>query len=328
MPVLSVLIPVRDGGDRLLPALESVLAQVPAPGEVVLVDDGSVDGAVDRARGRFPALTVLSPGPVGLVRALALGLEACTGDLVARMDADDLSLPGRFAAQLALFDRAPEVSVCGCAVRSVKDDGPADEGFLLYDAWQNALLTHDDIAREIFVESPLVHPSVVLRREAIRGIGGYQDHGWPEDHDLWLRAYLGGLRFAKVPHLGLEWRDHDARATRTEARYDREAFLRMKAHYLARGPLQGRTEIAVWGAGRVGRRLARHLGEHGITVSRFIDVDPRKIDGERVVGPDALGSLGDAFVVAAVGSRGARVLIREALERAGFAEGERFLCAA
>jgi len=328
MSTLSVLMPVRNGGDRLVRALESVLGQDPAPDEVVLVDDGSDDGAVARARARFPSVRVLEPGAVGLVRALALGLEACTGDLVARMDADDLSLPGRFAAQRALLDTTPEVGVCGCAVRSVKDDGPADEGFRRYDAWQNALLTHEDIAREIFVESPLVHPSVVFRREAILAIGGYEDHGWPEDHDLWLRAYLAGLRFAKVPHLGLEWRDHDARATRTDARYDRDAFLRMKACYLARGPLAGRGEVVVWGAGRVGRRLARHLGENGVTVSRFVDVDPKKIDGRRIVGPDALESLGDVFVIAAVGSRGARTLIRDALERAGFAEGERFLCAA
>ena len=83
----------------------------------------------------------------------------------------------------------------------------------------------DAIAREIWIESPLAHPSVVMRRTCLERLGGYQDHGWPEDYDLWLRMHLAGERLAKVPEVLLDWREHPARLTRIDSRYAVENFL-------------------------------------------------------------------------------------------------------
>jgi hypothetical protein len=78
-------------------------------------------------------------------------------------------------------------------------------GFQIYMKWLNSLITETDICREIFIESTFPHPSVTFRKDIIIRIEGYQKHGWAEDYDLWLRLYLAGAHFAKLPVTLLEW---------------------------------------------------------------------------------------------------------------------------
>jgi hypothetical protein len=72
---------------------------------------------------------------------------------------------------------------------------------------------------DLFVESPLVHPSVMARAAALRALGGYRVFDGPEDYDLWLRAHAAGLRFAKLSEVLLDWRDSPRRLTRRDPRY-------------------------------------------------------------------------------------------------------------
>jgi len=97
------------------------------------------------------------------------------------------------------------------------------------------------------VESPLANPSTCFRKSVIDKVGGYQDHGWPEDYDLWLRLYLAGARFAKIQEFLLEWREHPERLTHRDSRYSVENFLRAKAHYIKKGPAKDRDGVFVWG---------------------------------------------------------------------------------
>ena len=76
-----------------------------------------------------------------------------------------------------------------------------------YVAWQNRLCDHAAIVRELLVESPLAHPSVMMRRALLERLGGYREFDGPEDYDLWLRAHRAGARFAKLRRRLLEWRD-------------------------------------------------------------------------------------------------------------------------
>jgi len=202
--------------------------------------------------------------------------------------------------------------------------------------WQNSLVTHDDICREIFIESPVAHPSAMLRRAELLAMGGYEDRGWAEDYDLWLRYHAAGRRFAKVPAPLVRWREHDDRATRTDSRYSIENFLRAKSHYLCAGPLAERQGLIVWGAGRTGRRLSKHLIRAGHRPDAFVDISASRIGstmrGVPIIGPDQVQAcwhdLQRPMLLAAVASRGARALIREQLALNGLMEGADFLCVA
>lgn len=333
-PEVNVLLPVHNAAGTIAEALESLLAQTFAGFGLVVVDDGCQDETISIVEqvwaGRRP-LQIVRPGRVGLVQALQVGLERCKGPWVARMDADDIADPRRLEMQRAHLHAHPRVDVMGCQVRCFHATG-LGEGYRLYEGWLNQLLEHEHIIREMYVESPLAHPSVMFRRSAIVALGGYQDRGWPEDYDLWLRGAQAGLRFGKVPEVLLAFRDHAARLSRCDQAYGQKAFLRCKAHYLARGPLADARRVVVWGAGPIGRRLSRFLENEGIETSAFVDIDPRKIGrqkrGAPVIAPGELASGDGCVLVAAVGSRGARAIIREQATRAGFREGESLWCAA
>lgn len=312
-------------------AMDSLADQTLGHFEVVAVDDGSSDRTLAILRGwadRDPRVHVLEREHKGIIPALNAGLAACCAPLVARMDADDLAHPQRLVKQLEALERDPGLAVCASLVEGFPVED-VREGFRIYIDWLNQLVSHDAITREIFIESPLAHPSVAFRKRWVEKVGGYQEHGWPEDYDLWLRLYLAGARFAKVPEILLYWREHERRLTRTDSRYSVENFIRAKAHYICRGPLVGCDSLIIWGAGQMGRRLSKHLDREGAPLSAFIDIDPGKIGrhrrGRPILAPEDLRPLLAAaarpIVLAAVSSRGARALIRERLNSMGLREG-------
>jgi hypothetical protein len=248
------------------------------------------------------------------------------------MDADDVSLPGRLAAQRAFLASHATVGAVGTRVEAFADDGALGEGMRLYVAWQNSLLTAPEHRRELFVESPLCHPSIMLRRGAFEAVGGYRVSEGPEDYDLFLRLDAHGAGLAKLPDVLLRWRHRAGRATFADPRYSLARMREAKAPYLARRVAEcPKPRRVLWGAGPTGRRVARDLARHSVRFSLFIDIDPNKIgrtaQGAPIASMDAL-DVGTDVVVAAVGARGARDLIRPALDERGFCEGQDFWFAA
>ena len=337
-PAVSVVMPCRNALSTLDEALASVFDQTLTDFELIAIDDGSTDGSSERLAewaSREPRLRLVRIEPRGIIPALNAGLAACQAPVIARMDSDDLAEPARLERQLEMLHARPDLAAVGTLVAGYPPDQLA-EGFRLYIEWQNRLVEPEAIAREIFIESPLVHSSVAIRRDWLDRVGGYEEHGWAEDYDLWLRMHLAGARFAKVPEVLLHWRDHPRRLTRTDSRYAVENFLRAKSRYLLQGPLSTRDAVILWGAGQMGRRLAKHLERSGAPLVAFVDIDPRKVGRERrgcpILAPDMLPELWRRYsrpaLLACVGSRGARQLIRDQLRAIGLEEGEDWWAAA
>ena len=323
-----MLLPVRDADATLDACLDSLAAQTLADHEVIAVDDGSADGSAERLRERARAdarLRVVATPPLGLVPALNRALAEARAPLVARMDADDVAHPSRLQRQAERLERDPAVDVLGSRVlATAAPGGVVGPGMAAYVAWQNTLLDHAAIRRARFVESPLVHPSVALRRGALAALGGYGETSGPEDYELWLRAFDAGLRFAKLEETLLEWRDGPRRLTRCDPRYAPARFLDVKLRALERGPLAGRRPLVVWGAGPIGKSWARALGARGHRLAGFVEVDPRKlgarIHGVPVVPVAEAKRFEGALHLAAVGRPGAREEIAAAAARLGLAD--------
>jgi glycosyltransferase involved in cell wall biosynthesis len=335
-PLVSVLLPVRDPGPYLEECIASLDRQTLEDFEVVAVDDGSTDGsaeALDAWADRDPRVRVVHREQEGLVAALNAGLELCRAPFVARMDADDISHPRRFELQVAEMEDLPWVGVVSCLVRHFPWHG-VGEGYRVYEGWLNSLSTPEAIGRERFVESPVAHPSAMVRREVYQSVGGYLDTKWAEDFDLWLRLLEARVCFSKVERYLYFWREHPERLTRVDARYSVENFLRCKAKYLLSGPLADCERVVVWGAGQTGRRLSKHLLRDGAPIEAFVDIDPEKIGStlrkKPIIDPDELSALigRGTVVLAAVGSRGARELIRGRLNAIGLREGHEYWCVA
>ncbi len=159
--VVSVLLPARNAASTLDATLASVLRAPFSELEVVAIDDASTDNTLDifrRWSARDGRLTLLRGAGTGIVDALNLGLTHCRGAYVARMDADDISHPQRFALQAAALDSDASLAGVGGLVR-LFPRGALKSGMLTYEAWLNTVVTAEEVARARFIESPLVHPS-------------------------------------------------------------------------------------------------------------------------------------------------------------------------
>jgi glycosyltransferase involved in cell wall biosynthesis len=351
-PRVSVLLPVRDGAACLPEAIDSLRNQTLEDYEVLAVDDGSSDDTpalLEEWAARDPRVRIVRQPARGIVTALELARADARAPYLARMDADDISEPRRLEAQLGLMERAPALVGCGTGVAYFPPDC-VREGALRYQEWINAAVTPEEIAREIFVECPLAHPTFFLRADAVEAAGGYRDLGWPEDYDLVLRLWSAGGRLAKVPEPLLRWREGPDRLSRTHPRYGPNAFLACKVHHLGRTILRGRDGVVIWGAGPVGKAAARALQAPAAAFSppprvlAFVEVDPRKI-GQEVHGAPVLDAQAAVRIgrsgaspnglyrarvlhLAAVGQPGARERIRATLEEAGLKELEDFVAIA
>ncbi len=335
MPALSVLIPIHNSAATLDQALGSIASQTFSDWEAVVVDDGSTDDSrrlLEAWCRRDPRFRLLRSAECrGIPASLNAALAEATAPLIARMDGDDCSLPRRFERQLARLAEG-DVAAVGCGVRYFPEECVA-EGARRYQQWLNSLVTPDEHDRDIFVECPLAHPSMLLRADVVRDLGGYRACGWPEDYDLCLRLWESGCRMAKVPEVLFLWREGPTRTSRTHPEYSPEAFLRCKAHFLRRTHLTEARPAVLFGAGPVGRSLARALLAEGANVQAFVDIDPGKV-GRWISGlpvlsvEDGLALRGGVFGLAAVGQPGAREELRGLLTGAGWVECVEFRCAA
>ena len=325
-----MLLPVRDAAPYLRECLASLADQSLADHEVVAVDDGSRDGSREilaAAAWSDPRVRVVSTtdGERGLVPALNAGLALAQSPLVARMDADDVAHLDRLAIQVKRLEEDPAVDVLGSRVRLISDIAQGNAGMRGYVSWLNSLVDHDAIASDLFVESPLAHPSVAMRTATLRALHGYRDFDGPEDYDLWLRAHSAGLRFGKAEEVLLDWRDTAGRLSRTDLRYSPDRFRALKIEALLSAFPTPDRPFVVWGAGPIGKAWSRDLTAAGRRVSAFIEVDPDKI-GQAIHGAPVLpvseaALVKNALHLAAVGDAAARQRIRAEAARMGLVTG-------
>jgi len=192
-PRVSVVMPVHDGARWLREAVDSALGQTLADLELIVVDDGSTDATADiLAAYGDRRLSVLRQPRAGLTRSLNRALRLAAAPLVARLDADDVALPQRLARQVAFLDAHPEVALLGTGCREI---GPGGEARGVYTP------PADDAAirRALIRRNPFVHSSVVMRRSAVEGVGGYDETvAVAQDYELWLRLSRA-TRMANLP---------------------------------------------------------------------------------------------------------------------------------
>lgn len=208
-PKISVLLPVRDGERFLAATLESLRAQSLGDFELLAIDDGSGDRTAEILRvaaARDPRLQVVGQGREGISAALNRGLSLAKGELVARIDADDIARPSRFATQLAFLAAHSEVAAVGSDYEEIDAAGRTLRRVSLPAA-------PAEVRAWLPRSNCLAHPAVMMRRAAVLALGGYRRaFGRAQDYDLWLRL-LDRWELANIPEPLLAYRRHEAAAS-------------------------------------------------------------------------------------------------------------------
>ncbi len=331
IPKVSVVLPFFNAEETLELAVHSILDQTFSDFELILVNNNSNDKSRDIAwllASQDERILLIEEKQQGVCHAANAGNKIARGRYIARMDADDVSLPLRLEKQVQLLDNKPEIGVASCLVKHVGHHNNTS-GLENFVDWANSLLTPENIEVNRFIEMPLINPTTMFRSELLDKFSGFIHGDFPEDYELWLRWMDKGVKIEKVPEVLFHWFDSETRLTRTDPRYSTDAFYHIKTRYLSKW-LAGNDHpyVWVWGAGRVTRKRVDMLQELGIWVEGYIDVKERYFDDICCISYKDFNWEAPSFILSYVANRGARDQIREFLVSKGKTEGKDFLLVA
>lgn len=278
LPSVSILLPFRQEGRWLKEAIDSIRQQSFTDWELLLLAheaDANSYLLAASARKQDARIKVHRLHGDHLADVLNQGLQMSTGRYIARMDADDVSLPQRLALQNDFLEKNPKTGVISCAT-APHPSAKTGEGFLHYMSWQNAIISDEAHRHNRFIESPLAHPTVMFRACLTQQSLGYPSEG-PEDYGLWLHWMQDEIRFYKLPEKLLLWRDHEKRLSRSGKMYTAEFFTKTRIRFARRVTAlnaNGR-QIILCGAGTEAWKKKEDWEAEGIQFHGYSDVKTR-----------------------------------------------------
>jgi len=213
-PRITVILPINKDDGFFYPALDSVLNQTFKDFELLLIANNCSDelwaGILEISDSRVKPKR-LSMG--GLAFALNTGISQARGEFIARMDADDLSLPNRLQSQLNFMDKSPEVDILGGRVKFINSKNEVlNEEAPFFEK-------HAEIISALRYRNPMVHPAVFVRRNVLLNSGGYKYGFNGEDYELWIRLMLSGNIFHNLDEDVLLYRRHESQMTSEDKSY-------------------------------------------------------------------------------------------------------------
>lgn len=201
-PLVTVLLPVLNGERWLGECLESLRTQTYQNLEVLLIDDGCTDNSLAIARASGIGRIRFRKGPgQGVAAALAFGVRESHSELIARQDADDVSMPSRIEEQVIFMTRNPEYVACGTWAIDIDEQGRQVRKVKLPKR-------NSSISLRMCFYSCFYHPSVMFRRSSVIAVGNYRSptsDPYPEDYDLWSRLSEAG-KLANLPRYLIKYR--------------------------------------------------------------------------------------------------------------------------
>ena len=236
---ISVLISVykKESPSFLMKALESITQnQTLRPEEIVLVEDGPLSSelykVIDIWKEKLGDVLTVCKNEVnlGLTKSLNIGIQHVKGDLIARMDSDDISDSKRFERQVAYLEQHPDVDIVGGALQEFDDENPCLN-------IRHYPLTHEEACKYIVKACPLAHPSVMMRKRIFdEGLKYDERYRMSQDIKLWYDAILAGYRIGNIPDVVLYFRrDGDVFRRRSRAKAWNEFKIYMNGIYRMKG---------------------------------------------------------------------------------------------
>jgi glycosyltransferase involved in cell wall biosynthesis len=184
---------VYNGERHVQQAIFSILAQDYENYELIIINDGSTDNSLAKIKQiQDPRIIIIDQENQGLTKSLNNGLKIAKGDLIARQDADDISLINRFSTQIKAFEVDSELGLLGCSMYISNSRGTFNEIF-------HYPCSYLDIKQAIFSYNPFIHGAMMIRKELLVEVGGYnEDFRYVQDYELWSRLVFK-IKCANLP---------------------------------------------------------------------------------------------------------------------------------
>lgn len=222
IPKVTVLMPVYNGEAHLSEAIESVLNQSFTDFEFLIINDGSTDRSVDIIKTyRDPRIRLVeNERNFGLVDTLNRGIDLARGELIARMDCDDVCVPERLSKQVAFMKQHPEVGICGSWI----------EYFMGKELVMKFPAQHEEIIQAFPSYNPMAHPTVMIRAEILKSRRLYYDSDYRhvEDYELWTRL-AAVTCCANLPEVLVRYRIHPEQIGRKHSAEQQETIKKIQS---------------------------------------------------------------------------------------------------
>lgn len=277
-PLVSILIPFKNTGTYLNPCLTSILNQSYSNWELLIVDDGSTDDSyniVNTFAIKDERIQLFKNTGHGIIDALHLAFSKSSGELITRMDSDDIMQPNKIEVLAHNLLAHGKKHVAVGLVKYFSEDGIKD-GFKNYEIWLNGLTEKGHNFSEIYKECVIPSPCWMVYRSDLIACGAFTPNLYPEDYDLAFRFYKHGFTCIPCNEVLHQWRDYQTRASRTHVHYAENHFIDIKLKYFLELDYKTDKTLVIWGAGKKGKTIAKKLIEKQIKFEWICD-NPNKI---------------------------------------------------
>ena len=315
-PLISIVMPVKNTDQFLVECLESIVNQTETNWELIVADDHSTDESLSilqRYSSNDKRIKVFKNGGSGIIDALRLVYLKSRGDLITRMDSDDIMSLDKLSVLKTNLLKSGKGHI---AVGLVKyfSEKPLGEGFKNYEIWLNKLTSTGTNFEGIYKECTIPSPCWMVFREDLEKCEVFNPKRYPEDYDLSFRFYLNNLKPIACNKIIHHWRDYSTRTSRTHIHYADNTFLDIKAHYFLKLEFDKTKNLVIWGAGDKGKTMAKKLIEKGIDFYWICD-NPKKI-GKHIYDQEmlpftALSQIENSQSIITVANKKAQIEIKE-----------------
>lgn len=319
-PLVSIVIPFKNTEHFLNECLQSICSQTYQNWEVVAVNDHSSDGSitlVETFAQNDSRIQVLENKGVGIITALQTAYANSTGQLITRMDSDDVMASNKLQVLVEALTANGKGHLAIGQVKYFSDRGVSN-GYERYEKWLNQLTKAGENYTEIYKECVIPSPCWMAYREDLDAVGAFDSNRYPEDYDLAFRFYENGFKCIPCSKILHHWRDYDTRTSRTSEHYAQNYFLDIKLHYFLKLEFNAERPLTLWGAGNKGKTIAKilitkHIGFH------WVCDNPNKIGkeiyGKQMLHYTALEKLENTQAIITVANEEAQVQIRTYLKK-------------
>ncbi|WP_158851461.1 glycosyltransferase family 2 protein [Algibacter sp. L1A34] len=277
-PLVSILIPFKNTETYLKPCLTSIIEQSYPNWELLIIDDGSTDQSFDIVNSfalKDKRIQLFKNFGNGIIDALKLAFSKSSGELITRMDSDDIMQPNKIEVLANNLLTHGKQHVAVGLVNYFSEDGIKD-GYKSYEVWLNNLTEKGSNFSEIYKECVIPSPCWMLYRSDLIACNAFNPNLYPEDYDLAFRFYKHGFKCIPCADVLHNWRDYNSRTSRTHLHYAENHFIDIKLKYFLELDYDKDKTLVIWGAGKKGKTIAKKLIEKQIKFEWICD-NPNKI---------------------------------------------------